>query len=97
MSCCTSPLNDDISESTSRVTFERDDGQEYGVGTRVNVHAMNGLFRTLDPNPTDGSYRVTRCERIRDTGWKALRISLHRVNQPSSGVVPLAAVADDRR
>ena len=75
------------SEPTYRVAFERDEGQEYGVGAQVTVHAMNSLFRTVELDPSSGNYRVMRCERIRDTGWKALRISLHRVNQPSPGAV----------
>jgi hypothetical protein len=73
-----------LADPTYRVTFERDDGQQYTVGARVTVHAMNGLFRTLKPDPLNGSYQVTRCERIRDTNWKALRVSLHLINQAGS-------------
>jgi hypothetical protein len=58
------------------VTFERDEGQEYPVGTRVGVHAMDAAYRTLALDPGDGAYVVTRCERIRDVGWRALRVSL---------------------
>jgi hypothetical protein len=86
-----------IGEPTYRVAFERDDGQEYGVGARVTVHAMNSLFRTVDLNPSSGNYQVMRCERIRDTGWKALRISLHLVNPPESDAAPSVRVADGRR
>ena len=75
-----------MSEPRNRVAFERDEGQEYSVGARVTVHPMSNLFRTLALNPSNGSYRVTRFERIRDVGWKALRVSLHLVHQPGSGV-----------
>jgi len=84
-------------DPTYRVTFERDDGQEYGVGARVSVHAMNGLFRTLAPNPSNGAYRVTRCERIRDAGWQALRISLQMVSLPGPDAALAPVVGDDRR
>jgi len=60
----------------TRVTFERDEGQEYPVGTRVTAHAMDVAYRTLSLNPSNGDYLVTRCERIRDVGWRALRVSL---------------------
>jgi hypothetical protein len=89
----TTPLTD----STYRVTFEQDDGQQYAVGARVTVHAMNGLFRTLKPDPVNGSYRVTRCERISDTTWKALRVSLHLVRQSVSDATFASMVANDRR
>ena len=75
------------SEPTYRVAFERDEGQEYGVGARVTVHTMDSLFRTVELDPSSGNYQVVRCERIRDTGWKALRISLHRVNQQGPDAV----------
>lgn len=77
-----------MADPTFLVTFERDEGQQYGVGARVSVHAMNGRLRTLVPDPLNGSHRVTRCERIRNPGWKALRVSLQLVN---------STVADDRR
>ena len=60
----------------TRVTFECDEGQDYPVGTRVTAHAMDVAYRTLSPNPSSGDYLVTRCERIRDVGWRALRVSL---------------------
>ena len=59
-----------------RVAFERDEGQDYPVGTRVTAHAMDIMYRTLALNPASGEYLVTRCERIRDVGWSALRVSL---------------------
>src|SRR5215212_867302 len=83
-------------DSTYRVTFERDDGQEYGVGARVSVHAMNGLFRTLAPDPSNGAYRVTRCERIRAAGWRALRISLRMVSLPGSNAAFAPVVGEAR-
>lgn len=86
-----------LADPTYRVTFERDEGQQYTVGARVTVHAMNGLFRTLKSDPLNGTYRVTRCERICDTNWKALRVSLHLVNQSVSDATPTSMVADDRR
>ena len=86
-----------MADLTYRVTFERDEGQEYGVGARVSVHAMDSLLRTLDLDPSNGTYQVTRCERIRDTGWKALRISLQLVNQPGSECALAPMVANDRR
>jgi hypothetical protein len=86
-----------MADPTYRVTFERDDGQEYGVGARVSVRAMDSLFRTVELNPTNGTYRVTRCERIRDVGWKALRISLQVVTQPGPDAALTSTVADDRR
>jgi hypothetical protein len=86
-----------MADPTYRVTFERDDGQQYGVGTRVSVHAMNSQCRTLALNPSSGSYRVTRCEQVRDTGWKALRVSLHLDSQPGSAAVRPSPAADDRR
>jgi hypothetical protein len=85
-----------IDEPSYRVTFERDEGQEYHVGARVTVHQMNTLFRTIDPDPSTGNYLVMRCERVRDVGWKALRVSLHRVNLPDSTAAPFTMVADDR-
>ena len=91
-----------MDEPTYRVTFERDEGQEYRVGARVTVHPMNTLFRTIDPNTPTGNYQVVRCERVRDVGWKALRVSLHRVNLPGadaapfSDAAPFTMVADDR-
>src|SRR5688500_226072 len=90
-----------MDEPTYRVTFERDEGQVYRVGTRVTVHAMNCLFRTIDPSPSTGNYQVTRCERVRDVGWKALRVSLHLVNLPGADAArftdaaPFTQVADD--
>ena len=83
-------------ELTHRVTFERDEGQEYSVGTRVTVHAMNGLFRTIDPNPSTGDYLVTRCERVCDVGWKALRVSLHLLELPGTNAAPFTKAAVDR-
>jgi hypothetical protein len=85
-----------MDEPTYRVAFERDDGQEYGVGARVAVHNMNSGFRTVALSPTSGDYRVMRCERIRDTGWKALRISLKRIARPASDGIASALVADAR-
>jgi len=79
------------------VTFERDEGQQYGIGTRVAVHAMNTQFRTLDLDPVNGSYRVTRCESVRDVGWKALRINLHLVHLPDSNAAVSVMIADARR
>ena len=66
----------------SRVAFERDVGQDYPVGTRVTAHAMDAMFRTLAQNPSSGDYVVTRCEHIRDVGWKALRVSLALTKSP---------------
>jgi hypothetical protein len=81
---------------SSRVTFERDEGQEYGVGARVNVHPMNTVYRTLQLSPSDGQYSVTRCERIRDTGWQGLRVSLQLVDQTSVSVPGSTTGADAR-
>ena len=82
-----------MSDPSDHVAFERDEGQEYGVGARVTVHAMNSAYRTLAPNPTHGDYQVTRCERIRDVGWKALRISLRPVSlRDLSGPVSMTIV-----
>jgi hypothetical protein len=86
-----------MADSTYRVTFERDEGQQYDVGARVTVHAMNGSFRTLALNPSNGSYQVTRSERVRDTGWQALRVSLHLVSQSGSDAALASMIADDRR
>jgi hypothetical protein len=86
-----------MADPTYRVTFERDDGQQYGVGARVSVHAMDSQFRTLDVNPASGRYRVMRCDRIRATGWKALRVSLHLVDQPRVDALLAPPMADDRR
>ena len=65
-----------MTQMMTRVTFERDEGQDYPIGTRVSAHAMDDTFRTLALNPSSGDYLVTRCERVRDVGWKALRVSL---------------------
>ncbi len=81
---------------TYRVTFERDEGQEYRVGARVAVHPMNTLFRTIDPDSLTGNYLVMRCERVRDVGWKALRVSLHLVNLPGADAARVTMVADAR-
>jgi hypothetical protein len=86
-----------MADPSYRVTFERDDGQEYRAGARVTVRAMDSLFRTLDLNPSTGRYRVTRCERVRATGWKALRISLQLVDQPVAEAARASVVTDDRR
>ena len=82
-----------IVEPPNRVTFERDEGQEYLVGARVSVHAMNGLFRTVILSPSDGTHLVTRCEKIRDIGWQALRISLRRLDPRQSDAAPSVGVA----
>ena len=71
-------------DTSIRVTFERDEGQDYPVGTRVGAHAMDVMYRTLALNPSSGDYLVTRCERIRDVGWRALRVSLARAESPIS-------------
>jgi hypothetical protein len=60
----------------TRVAFERDEGQDYPVGARVTAHPMDVAYRTLALNPSSGDYVVIRCERIRDVGWRALRVSL---------------------
>jgi hypothetical protein len=67
----------------TRVAFEIDEGQDYPVGTRVTAHALDALYRTLTLNPSNGDYLVTRCERIRDPSWKALRVSLALVTSPT--------------
>lgn len=85
-----------MDETTYRVTFERDEGQEYRVGARVTVHAMNSLFRTIAPDPTTGTYLVARCERVRDVGWKALRVSLQLLELPSPDAAPFTKVTVDR-
>ena len=90
-----------LAEPTYRVTFERDEGQAYRVGSRVGVHPMNPSFRTIDPDSSTGEYLVVRCERVRNVGWKALRVSLHLVGPPGVGAAPItdippyAMVADD--
>ena len=66
-----------------RVTFERDVGQDYPVGTRVTAHTMDNTFRTLVLNPSSGNYLVTRCEHIRDVNWRALRVSLAPAGSPT--------------
>jgi hypothetical protein len=71
-----------MTEPTYRVSFERDEGQGYDVGARVSVHPMDDRFRTIRLNPAGGTYLVTRCERIRDTTWQALRISLQLWIEP---------------
>ena len=86
-----------LSKPTRRVTFERDEGQEYAIGARVAVHPMNSLFRTVDLDPSHGSYQVTRCERVCDVGWKALRISLDLVTSARSAAPLSPMVADDHR
>jgi hypothetical protein len=86
-----------VDEQMYRVVFERDHGQAYDVGTRVTVHAMNKLLRTVALSPAVGNYRVTRCERIRDAGWKALRVSLQLIAGPAAETDliarPLSAVS----
>jgi hypothetical protein len=90
-----------LDKPTYRVTFERDEGQAYRVGARVGVHPMNRLFRTINPDPSTGEYLVVRCERVRNVGWKALRVSLHLVGLPGVDAAPImdappfAMVADD--
>jgi hypothetical protein len=86
-----------IGEPIHRVTFERDEGQQYRIGARVAVYAMNAQFRTLVLDPVNGSYRVTRCERVSNVGWKALRISLHVVTSPGPAAALATMVADDCR
>ena len=71
-----------------RVTFERDEGQDYPVGTRVTAHAMDVAYRTLALDPSSGKYVVARCERIRDVGWRGLRVSLALAGSPTSSQVP---------
>jgi hypothetical protein len=79
-----------MTESRFRVAFELDEGQQYDVGARVTVHAMNGAFRTVAMNPSSGNYRVMRCERVGDIGWRALRISLHHIAlSGSDGSLPM--------
>jgi hypothetical protein len=58
------------------VTFEIDEGQNYPVGTRVVVHAMDAAHRTLAVDPLGGDFAEARCERSRDAWWKALRVTL---------------------
>ena len=82
-----------MGDPTYRVTFERDEGQEYRIGARVAVHPMNSLFRTIDPNPLTGNYLVMRCERVRNVGWQALRVSLHRVDLPDADAAPFTDAA----
>jgi hypothetical protein len=77
-----------------RVTFERDEGQQYDIGARVTVHAMNGSLRTLALNPSNGRYQVMRSERVRDVGWRALRVSLLLVEQSLSDA-GLASIVTD--
>ncbi len=76
-----------MSGPTYHVAFECDEGQEYSVGDRVNVHPMNTVYRTLQLSPSDGQYSVTRCERIRDTGWQALRVSLKLMDEPGANIL----------
>ena len=85
-----------MDEATHRVTFERDDGQAYRVGARVTLHPMNSLFRTIDPDPSTGNYLVMRCERVRDVGWKALRVSLRLLKLPAVDAAPVTMAAVDR-
>src|SRR5688572_10602565 len=63
-----------MTEPAYRVSFERDEGQGYEIGARVSVHQMDHRFRTVRLDPDSGNYFVTRCERIRDTTWQALRL-----------------------
>lgn len=90
------PVNEPTNLPTHRVTFERDEGQEYSVGARVTVHAMNSLFRTIDLNPSTGTYLVARCERVRDVGWQALRVSLQLLELPGTDAAPFKMAAVDR-
>jgi len=76
----------------TRVTFERDEGQDYPVGTRVTAHAMDVMYRTLALDPSSGDYLVTRCEHIRDVGWKALRVSLALAESPTSSQLSAADI-----
>ena len=73
-----------MSGPINRVAYERDEGQTYSIGARVDLHPMDTVYRMLQPRPADGQYSVTRCERIRDTGWQALRVSLQLVDQPGA-------------
>jgi hypothetical protein len=83
-----------MADPTYRVTFERDEGQQYDIGARVTVHAMNGSIRTLALNPSNGRYQVTRSERVRDLGWRALRVSLLLVDQAITDVALALSVTD---
>jgi hypothetical protein len=72
-----------MTKLATRVAFEHDEGQDYPVGARVTAHAMDAMYRTLTLNPSSGDYLVTRCERIREPGWKALRVSLAHAELPT--------------
>ena len=71
-----------MTEPGYRVSFESDEGQGYEVGARVSIHPMDARFRTVRLNPAGGDYLVIRCERIRDTSWQALRVSLRPWTEP---------------
>jgi hypothetical protein len=71
-----SPADTVRSSWAARVTFEIDEGQDYPVGTRVAVRAMDAAYRTLAVDPLGGEFVVARCERSRDAWWKALRVTL---------------------
>lgn len=83
-----------MTEPAYRVSFERDEGQGYEIGARVSVHQMDHRFRTVRLDPDSGNYFVTRCERIRDTMWQALRLSLQPWTEPLTGVVNSVLAAD---
>ena len=51
---------------------------------------MDDMYRTLALNPSSGDYLVTRCEHIRDVGWKALRVSLAIPESPTSSQLSAA-------
>ena len=84
-------------EPICRVTFERDEGQQSGIGARVAVHALNTQSCTLVLEPVNGSCRVTRYERVRAVGWKALRVNLQHLMSPASQATVCSMIADDRR
>jgi hypothetical protein len=72
-----------MTKPMTRVAFEHDEGQDYPVGARVTPHALDATYRTLTVDPSSGDYRVTRCDRIREPGWNALRVSLARAELPT--------------
>ena len=64
----------------TRVTFERDEGQDYPVGTRVTAHAMECALVRNDPEMAGGVGRLPPRARVafassadngRDNGFHA--------------------------
>lgn len=84
-------------EPMYRATCDRDEGQRYGIGARVDLPAMNTQCRVLVLDPVTMSYRVTRYGRVRAVGWKNLRVNLQGPVSPHPQATVCLMIADDRR